>query len=403
MPTPPVPSNEAARLDELRELDILDTLPEATYDSITFLASQICGVPIALVSIVDEDRQWFKSRVGLDVGETHRDLAFCAHAINEPDEIMIVKDASTDERFMANPLVTGDPNIRFYAGAPLVTANGSALGTLCVIDRRPRVLTEDQLASLQALSVQVMALLELRRTVRELREQQAALEEASRLREVLMGTVSHELRTPLTAIIGFIEFLNEDLDPEERAEIVHRLGRQAGDLQHLVDDLLIAARAEADSLNVETVPVDLATQVSLALEDVSVAVAGSISVAGTQCFASGDPARIRQIIRNLLTNAVRYGGPEIILETHQRDDGCHLTVADNGPGVPTSEREHIFERFHQASNANYVASSAGLGLPISRLLAEKMGGTLTYRYENGLSVFELTLPMVPALAVGASA
>ena len=182
----------------------VDTLPEATYDSITFLASQICNVPIALVSIVDEDRQWFKSRVGLEVSETHRDLAFCAHAINEPDEIMIVTDASSDERFRANPLVTGDPNIRFYAGAPLVTTGGSALGTLCVIDREPRELTEEQRESLRALSVQVMALLELRRTVRELREQHEALEEASRQREVLMGTVSHELRTPLTALIGFI-------------------------------------------------------------------------------------------------------------------------------------------------------------------------------------------------------
>ena len=378
-------------------LDILDTLPEATYDSITFLASQICDVPIALVSIVDEDRQWFKSRVGLDVTETHRDLAFCAHAINEPDEIMIVTDASNDTRFKANPLVTGDPNIKFYAGAPLVTANGSALGTLCVIDRQPRVLSDDQLASLRALSTQVMALLELRRTVRELREQQAALLEASRLREVLMGTVSHELRTPLTAIIGFIEFLNEDLDPEERADIVHRLGRQAGDLQHLVDDLLIAARAEADSLNVEEHPVNLETQVTLALEDVSVVFADAISVETDPCLAYGDPARVRQIIRNLLTNAVRYGGPSITLRTHEREEACYLLVLDDGPGIPVDEREHIFERFHQASNANYVASSAGLGLPISRLLAEKMKGTLTYRYENGHSIFELTLPRAAAL------
>jgi signal transduction histidine kinase len=399
MPTAPIPPNETQRLVELHELDILDTLPEATYDSITFLASQICGVPIALISIVDEERQWFKSRVGLDVAETHRDLAFCAHAITEPDEIMIVADASVDERFMANPLVTGDPNIRFYAGAPLVTPNGSALGTLCVIDREARILTDEQQESLRALAVQVMALLELRRTVRELREQHEALQEAARLREVLMGTVSHELRTPLTAIIGFIEFLGEDLTPEERSDIVKRLGRQAGDLQHLVDDLLIAARAEANSLNVESVPVRLDTQVALAFEDVSAAVADDISVEGTPCSATGDPARVRQIIRNLLTNAVRYGGPSIIVKTYEHGNTCHLLVIDDGPGVPPSERGHIFERFQQASNVNYVASSAGLGLPISRLLAEKMGGTLTYRYEHDQSIFDLSLPPAPALAV----
>jgi signal transduction histidine kinase len=398
MPPAPIPENETERLAELAALDILDTLPEATYDSITYLASQICEVPIALVSIVDEDRQWFKSRIGLDATETHRDLAFCAHAINEPDELLIVTDASSDVRFMANPLVTGDPNIRFYAGAPLVTPNGSALGTLCVIDREPRNLSEEQLESLRALSVQVMALLELRRTVRELREQHEALEEASRLREVLMGTVSHELRTPLTAIIGFIEFLNEDLDPDERSDIVNRLGRQAGDLQHLVDDLLIAARAEADSLNVESVPVRLDTQVELALQDVSAAVADDISIEGGPCRAMGDPARVRQVVRNLLTNAVRYGGPSITVRTHGHEEACHLLVIDDGPGVPPNERESIFERFQQASKANYVASSAGLGLPISRLLAEKMGGSLTYRYEDGKSIFDLTLPPAPALA-----
>ena len=314
------------------------------------------------------------------------------------DRLLIVTDASSDARFMANPLVAGDPNIRFYAGAPLVTPSGSALGTLCVIDREPRNLSEGQLESLRALSVQVMALLELRRTVRELREQHEALEEASRLREVLMGTVSHELRTPLTAIIGFIEFLNEDLDPDERSDIVNRLGRQAGDLQHLVDDLLIAARAEADSLNVETVPVRLDTQVALALEDVSAAVADSISIEGSPCRAMGDPARVRQVVRNLLTNAVRYGGPSITVRTHGDEESCHLLVIDDGPGVPPSEREAIFERFQQASKASYVASSAGLGLPISRLLAEKMGGSLTYRYEDGNSIFDLALPPAPALA-----
>jgi signal transduction histidine kinase len=180
---------------------------------------------------------------------------------------------------------------------------------------------------------------------------------------------------------------------------VRRLGRQAGDLQHLVDDLLIAARAEADSLNVETVPVRLDSQVALALEDVSAAVADDISIQGGPCHAMGDPARIRQVIRNLLTNAVRYGGPSIRVRTFEHRDACHLLVVDDGPGVPPSEREAIFERFQQASNANYVASSAGLGLPISRLLAEKMGGTLTYRYEHGQSIFDLSLPPAPALAV----
>ncbi len=164
----PVPTTEDARLDALRTYAVLDTLPEAAYDDITFLASQICDTPIALVSLIDGERQWFKSRVGLDVTETPRDQAFCAHAIMEPGELMVVSDAQLDERFADNPLVTDAPDIRFYAGAPLATSDGHGLGTLCVIDRVPRMLSDCQLKGLRALSRQVMCILEYRKAVSSL-------------------------------------------------------------------------------------------------------------------------------------------------------------------------------------------------------------------------------------------
>jgi two-component system cell cycle sensor histidine kinase/response regulator CckA len=154
--------DEAARLDVLRAYNILDTLPESDFDDLTLLAAQICGTPIALISLIDDERQWFKSKIGLTVNETSREIAFCAHAIHQPD-LFIVRDTLNDERFAANPMVTSDPNIRFYAGAALVTPEGHALGTLCVIDRVPRELSARQEESLRALSRQVMTQLELRR------------------------------------------------------------------------------------------------------------------------------------------------------------------------------------------------------------------------------------------------
>ena len=158
----PLPKNEAQRLAALKEYHILDTAPEQIYDDITALAAHLCDAPIAMVSLVDESRQWFKSKLGLNPRETPRDVAFCAHAILQ-SEPLIVRDAMKDARFADSALVTRSPHIRFYAGFPLASPEGFALGTLCAIDRKPRQLSAAQKQAMQALSRQVMALLELRR------------------------------------------------------------------------------------------------------------------------------------------------------------------------------------------------------------------------------------------------
>jgi PAS domain S-box-containing protein len=166
--SPVTPVNERERLGALRSYKILDTSPEEVFEEITRLASEICGTPIALVTLVDEKRQWFKSRIGLEASETSREISFCAHTLNNPHEILKIEDTLKDHRFFDNPLVTGHPNIRFYAGAPIVTPDGFPLGTLCVLDNVPRHLSSTQEDTLRVLSRQVTSQMELRRTIQEL-------------------------------------------------------------------------------------------------------------------------------------------------------------------------------------------------------------------------------------------
>lgn len=186
---------EAERIAALKRYRILDTEPEQRFDDLTMLASQICETPISLITLIDSDRQWFKSRLGLDVSETARSVAFCAHAIQQPG-IMQVPDAVDDARFRDNPFVTGDPNIRFYAGAPLVTPDGFALGTLCVLDVKPRRLSAAKLQALDALRRQVVAQLELRRNLTELA---SALAERDRA-EAAQAALLDEMRASLAKV-----------------------------------------------------------------------------------------------------------------------------------------------------------------------------------------------------------
>jgi len=167
--TTPAPKTEAARVAALQKYAILDTEPEQAFDDLVLLASFICNTPIALISLVDENRQWFKSKVGISISETPREISFCAAAIQQPD-VFVVPDTLEDERFRNNPLVVSEPNVRFYAGAPLINEEGHALGTICVIDRTPREFGSDKQAALKALCRLVLAQLEFRRNLMLLKE-----------------------------------------------------------------------------------------------------------------------------------------------------------------------------------------------------------------------------------------
>jgi GAF domain-containing protein len=212
-------ANEAARLKALHAYHILDTDPEQAFDDLTLLASQVCGTPIALITLVDEDRQWFKSKVGIDVDETARNISFCSHAIEQPG-LFVVPDTLSDGRFRDNPMVVSEPHIRFYAGAPLLTRDGDPLGTICVVDSKPRVLTDDQRAALNALRRQAESQLELRRKLDELRVAVDGLEKLGGLlpycsRCALSITIPADPAAMTTVGDGVTELLTNKGWPEE--------------------------------------------------------------------------------------------------------------------------------------------------------------------------------------------
>lgn len=238
-----LPANEPERLRILDAYRILDTPPEEGFDDLTRLAAAICGTPMALISLIDARRQWFKSRVGMEACETPRDVAFCTHAILQ-DELFIVPDAMSDDRFVANPLVMRTPNIRFYAGAPLITPSGHSLGTLCVLDTQPRTLTPEQIAAMRALARQTVVQLELRRQFTD-------HEQIEQLKKEFVSSMTHELRTPLTSIRGALGLLTGgvagDLNDEAR-QLLTVAERNSIRLITLIDDILAVETLESGKL-----------------------------------------------------------------------------------------------------------------------------------------------------------
>lgn len=230
---------------------------------------------------------------------------------------------------------------------------------------------------------------------RELEEKNAELAKLMEEKETFLAGVSHEVRSPLTAMIGFLDLVNdagESLSIDERTEMLETVSRQADDVLNLIEDLLASARVEAGTLKVVSVRCNLGAQARQVVESIAASTRVDISVRGDGAVADADPARVRQIVRNLLTNADRYGGQNVVIEVTSANGVAVLSVRDDGPGVPESDREEIFQAYGQAASNRIVDGSVGLGLHVSRELARLMGGDLGYEYVDGWSVFSLFLP-----------
>jgi signal transduction histidine kinase len=310
-----LPDNETDRLAALYALDVLDSAPEKDFDDIVSLASTVCGVPMSLVSMIDADRQWFKARTGTDLTETSRDLSFCAHAILGRD-LLVVPDAQQDARFRDNPAVDTGGGIRFYAGAPLVTTEGFALGTLCVVDNHPRRLDVEQLQALRALARQVTSQLELRRYAVALANTTARLQELERHKDELAGLVGGELRAPLRLMATYLDGLGRTgYHDAELADLVgHAAAAHVRGLSELLRHLTSMAEAGVGTDSLHMRQIDLTRLTQRAVEAVRpIAATKQIWIlnhaGGPSMPIIADPVRLEQVLMHLLFAAVKYTPP----------------------------------------------------------------------------------------------
>ena len=232
--------------------------------------------------------------------------------------------------------------------------------------------------------------------IAERKAAEVRLEELVRSKDELIASVSHEIRTPLTSIIGSSQLLYNEgarLSDAEKDEMFQILVRQSADVANIVDDLIVAAKADIGKLRVTSVPVDLYSQTTQVIETWDRRAVDHIPLAGESVWCVGDPNRVRQIVRNLISNALHHGGERVRVFVESDATTAHVRVIDDGPGIPIEDRERIFENYQRGAPISGLTSAIGLGLGISRYLAHLMGGDLTYRFEEGESIFELSLPL----------
>lgn len=396
------PEDEVARLKILHEIGILDSGGDEIFDSLTRFASDLFKTPIALVSLVDEHRQWFLSRHGIDACETPRSHSFCAHAILNQDEVMVIPDTHLDDRFSDNPLVTGSPGIRFYAGAPIVSDEGHALGSFCIIDTVPRddfqPSDHEKLKHFAQMTMREIQLwksrYEAERKLENLRDSQ---EEQTRI----LALLGHDMKGSFNAIIGFcglIARLDPGSDPKKFKEYIDVIGSASYRAHLLMENLMSWARnglADRDDRRVVT---DIRGPVLAALSTVRpTAEFKSIElVDNTQpCVVEIDAPQIEAVIRNLIGNAVKFSNPggKVMITTTATEDSLTLSVEDQGMGMDAATLEKIRNATTAKSKSGTAGEKgSGIGLILSRDFLQSHQSTLQVESTFGKgSTFSFTL------------
>ncbi|WP_316803670.1 GAF domain-containing sensor histidine kinase [Pedobacter nototheniae] len=377
----PLPSNEKERISALETYSIMGSAPEKDFDDLTTLAAEICQTPVALVTILGEEKQWFKSRFGTEFTETPKDLSFCSHTILENGGIMVINDTRKDSRFADNPLVSGDTKVIFYAGVPLVNPEGYALGTICVIDHKEKTLNESQINALRILGKQALHQLELRRKMIQLENSNMALSEANSFIEKFASRAAHDIKNPLSSIIISAESLQKKLQAEGNERSVRLINialRSAKNLVTYVDDMLNYSKAPS-SLIAAQENFELETLLDKVIQMLNVPEVYSIKMPQNALVKSSRIA-LEQILLNLLSNAIRYNDkaePEIIIDFKENATQYLFNISDNGIGIAEEDLSKIFEAgYVSAEKDRFNKNGNGLGLDSVFSLIKKLKGEI---------------------------
>ncbi len=377
-----VPINENFRLEALKSLDILDTESQKEFDEITALAAYICDTDVALISLVDSDRQWFKSKHGIVTCETPRKNSLCSHVVLQPDAPLIIKDTRKDPRFNAEPIFLEGRPVIFYAGIPLLDTNNFALGSLCVMDSKPRVLNKKQLDSLNSLAKQVIVLFELNKRNKDLQLIHNILEEKNKSLREFARVISHDLKTPLANIITSTDLLKlklgDKLD-EESLEYFKYIKISSFSMSSYISDIL--EHYESDSL-LQNKPEEF--YLNNLLKEITnlLSVKSNFDIH----FPKHDPLldcnklALKQILFNLIVNSIKYNDKEevvISIEASEDESYFYFRITDNGMGIPNDKLDSIFELFKTANTTDKDGNKGnGIGLSTVKKLIEKQGGSI---------------------------
>lgn len=401
----PKPPEEESRIQALEQLGILDTPPEERFDRITRLVTLMLEAPISTISLIDRNRQWFKSRVGLDACESSLDDSFCAHAVYKKTPL-VIENALTDSRVRDMQVVIGPPYLRAYAGIPLIMPSGECVGTLCAADTKSRPFTEKQLTCLRDLAliateelgnvVLNSTVASLQAKTKELLVAREASEKANQAKSEFLAIMSHEIRTPLNGILGFLSELKEARLPPQEAEYV-RMAAASGDLMlSLINDVLDLSKIEAGRLDLESIPVNLhqlVYEVTAPFE--TLARTKGINFIKQIDLDKGnllltDPTRLKQILLNLLSNALKFTSSghislSIRAEPFPNDApfaSYHFTVSDTGIGIPPEKLQRLFLPYEQLDRSTTRRfGGTGLGLSICKKIVDQFHGDLTVKSE----------------------